>query len=254
MPGNPLILRLSRLMPLSAREVGALVALCAREERFRAGSDIAIKGRAPRPGFVVTHGMAWRYRLLSGGRRQILTVLIPGDFFDLYGFLLEAMDHSVAAVGPTRIAVIERQAVTRIVAAHPRLAAALWWSALQEQAMLRERIVALGRRDASGRLAYFLCEIMWRMQAIGLCEDNGVRLPFTQTDLADALGLTPVHVNRILQRFRRDGLITLDHRRLVLRDLGRLQAIAELTPDYLHLGRAPPEALRHAHRERKPGR
>src|SRR6202048_4156967 len=178
-------------------------------------------------------------------RRQILTILIPGDFFDLHGFLLKATDHSVATIDPTRIASFDREAVMDIVLNHPRIGAALWWSAMQEDAMLRERIVALGRRGARGRLAYFLCEIVWRQRAVGMAEDHAIQLPFTQTDLADTLGLTSVHINRVLQGFRRDELITLERQRLILRDIERLQAISGLTPDYLKLSSTPPEVLRY---------
>jgi hypothetical protein len=110
---------------------------------------------------------------------------------------------------------------------------------------LRERIVALGRRSARGRVAYLLCEIVWRQRAVGIAEDHAVRLPFTQTDLGDMLGLTSVHINRVLQGFRRDELITLDRRRLTLLDIERLQAIAGLTPEYLKLNSTPPDILRY---------
>ena len=111
--------------------------------------------------------------------------------------------------------------------------------------MLRERIVALGRRTARGRLAYFLCELVWRQRAVGMAEDHAIRLPFTQTDLADTLGLTSVHTNRVLQGFRRDELITLERQRLILRDVERLQAISGLTPDYLKLSSTPAAVLRY---------
>jgi hypothetical protein len=116
---------------------------------------------------------------------------------------------------------------------------------MQESAMLRERVVALGRRSARGRVAYILCELVWRQRAIGMALDHLIRLPFTQTDLADMLGLTSVHTNRVLQGFRRDALITLEHRRLTLHDLERLQAISALTKDYLQLNSTPPEILRY---------
>ena len=240
---NPLIAKLSQFAPLSNGDVGVLNALCQREERYPAGANIAVEGEAPRSAFVVTRGIACRYRLMQDGRRQILTILIPGDFFDLHGFLLKATDHSVATIGPTRIAAIDREAVMDIVLHHPRIGAALWWSAMQEDAMLRERIVALGRRSARGRLAYFLCEIVWRQRAIGMAEDHAIRLPFTQTDLADTLGLTSVHINRVLQGFRRDELITLEHRRLTLRNFEKLEAISGLTSRYLQLGSTPPEVV-----------
>jgi CRP-like cAMP-binding protein len=135
--------------------------------------------------------------------------------------------------------------VIDIIANHPRIGAGLWWRALQENAMLRERIVALGRRSARGRVAYILCELVWRQRAIGIAEDHAIRLPFTQTDLADMLGLTSVHTNRVLQGFRRDELITLAHRRLTLHDLERLQAISGLTSDYIQLNSTPSEVLRY---------
>jgi CRP-like cAMP-binding protein len=242
---NPLVAKLSQFAQLSDQDVRLLETLCSPEERFRAGANIVVEGETPRSAFVLTRGMACRFRLTPDGRRQILTILIPGDFFDLHGFLLKATDHSVAAIGPTRIAAIGREAVIEIIANHPRIGAALWWSAMQENAMLRERIVALGRRSARGRVAYILCELVWRQRSIGMALDHVIRLPFTQTDLADMLGLTSVHTNRVLQGFRRDELITLEHRRLTLHDLERLQAISGLTKDYLQLNSTPPEILRY---------
>jgi CRP-like cAMP-binding protein len=155
------------------------------------------------------------------------------------------MDHSISTIGPTRIARVGRDVVIDIVAHHPRIGAALWWSAMQEEAMLRERIVALGRRSAPSCVAYLLCELVLRQRVIGMAGDHAIRLPLTQTDLADALGLTSVHVNRVLQRFRRDQLLTLEHRRLTQRNGGRLEAIAGFTPNYLQLNSTPAEVIRY---------
>jgi CRP-like cAMP-binding protein len=242
---NPLVAKLSQFAPLSHKDMGLLEALCLPEERLRAGANIVVEGETPRSLFVVTRGMACRYRLMPDGKRQILTILLPGDLFGLPRFLLHPMDHSVAAIGPVRIAAIGREAVIDIIANHPRIGAGLWWSVMQEEAMLRERIVALGRRSARGRIAYILCELVWRQRSIGIAEDHAIRLPFTQADLADMLGLTSVHTNRVLQGFRRDELITLARGRLTLHDLGRLQAISGLTKDYLQLNSTPPEVLRY---------
>jgi CRP-like cAMP-binding protein len=242
--GNPLVAKLSQFASFSATEVELLEALCGHEERFKNGANIFDEGYPPRSAFVLTRGMACRYRLLPDGRRQILGFLIPGDFVDLHSFLLKVTDHSVGAIVPTRIAAIERDAVVDIVANRPRLGAALWWSAMQEAAMARERIVALGRRNARGRVAYLLCELVWRQRAIHVAEDHSIRLPLTQTDLADALGLTAVHVNRVLQRFRHDELIKLQQRRLTVINFARLETIAGLTPTYLQLNSTPAQALR----------
>ena len=152
------------------------------------------------------------------------------------------MDHSIAAITPVRLAVIAWQEVLDLTLHRPRIATALWWSGQQEEAILRERIVALGRRDARGRVAYLLCELFWRHKLVGLAEDHLVTLPLTQSDLADALGLTPVHINRVLQEFRRNGLLSLEQRTLTLHDLQRLQQIAEIREDYLHL-RGQPEIV-----------
>jgi hypothetical protein len=154
--------------------------------------------------------------------------------FDLHVFLVKTMDHSIGTIGPTRIAPVGRGIVIDIVG-----------SAMQEEAMLRERIVALGRRSARGCVAYPLCELVFRQRAIGVAEDHAIRFRLTQTDLADALGLTSVHVNRVPQRFRRDQLFTLEHRRLTLRNGGRLEAIAGFTPNYLQLNRTPADVIRY---------
>jgi CRP-like cAMP-binding protein len=237
----PLVAKLSHFIEFSDEDVRLLKALCVNEEYFQTNTDIAAEGDVPRSAFVLTRGMACRYRLLPDGKRQILTFLIPGDIFDLHAFLLKAMDHSVCTLMPTRLAAISRATVFDLFEHHPRIGAALWWNVLQEEAINRERIVALGRRNAHGRLAYLLCELVWRQRAIRLDEDHAIRLPLTQTELADALGITPVYVNRILQWFRRASLITLAHGRLTLLDVEKLQVIAAFNQDYLHLDGVPTE-------------
>src|SRR3981189_1663834 len=213
---SSLVTKLSRFVPLSDEDVPVLTALCLNEERFEADTDLVVQGDVPRSAFVLTHGMAFRYRLLPDGKRQILTFMIPGDFFGLYAFLLRAMDHSIGTLVPTRLAAISRATVFDLFEHHPRIGAALWWSVLQEEAINRERIVALGRRSARGRVAYLLCGVVWRRRAVERGEDDAMRLPLTQVELADTLGLTSVHVNRIMQGFRRDNLIALAHHRLTL--------------------------------------
>ncbi len=237
--GNPFVAKLSRFAPLSDEEIAVLEALCANQERFNAGVNLADEGDPARRGFVVTRGLACRCRFLADGRRQILTFLIPGDIFDLHSFLFRSMDHSIITIAATRLATITRDKVMEVAGRYPRIGAALWWSTMQEAAMLRERVVTLGRRNARGRVAYLLCELVWRQRAVGISEDHAIRLPLTQLDIADTLGLTAVHVNRVLQAFRHEGLITLVQRRLALRDVATLQNLAGLTQDYLHLAGVP---------------
>jgi len=237
----PLVRKLANFAPLTAEDQRILRGVGSSHESFAPGARIIGEGEVPRSVFVVTEGVACRYRDMPDGRRQIMTFLLPGDLCDMHVFLVKAMDHSIAAISPVRLAGVSRDTVLDLLFNRPRIAAALWWSSLQEEAILRERIVALGRRNAHGRIAYLLCEILWRCEAVGLELDRAVSLPLSQVDLADTLGLTPVHVNRVLKQLRNSGLIMLANRMLTVLDLPRLQAMAGFDSSYLHLGGAPEE-------------
>ncbi len=242
---NSLTRKLSQFMPLSGSDHRVLDRLAAHDEHFQANVDIIGESMAPRSVFLLKEGMAIRYRALPDGGRQIMTFLIPGDLCDMHVFLLKAMDHTIGTITPVRIAPISRDSLMDLFSRRPRISAALWWSSLQEEAMLRERIVSLGRRDARGRIAYLLCELLWRHAAVGLTNQGTFRLPLTQTELGDTLGLTPVHVNRVLKEFRERKLIAMAQRMLSLLDVEGLQNIAGFNKDYLHLGGASSEMARY---------
>lgn len=242
---NPLTRKLLHFAPLSLADRQVLDELGATEEQFPADVDIITEGMVPRSVFLLKQGMAMRYRNLPDGGRQIMTFLIPGDLCDMHVFLIKEMDHSIGTVTPVRVAPISRDLIMALFGARPRISAALWWSSMQEEAMLRERIVSLGRRDARGRIAYLLCELLWRHTAVGLNSGEVFHLPLTQTELGDTLGLTPVHVNRILKEFRERGLIVMRHRMLSLINVDELQTIAGFSKNYLHLGGAPAEIARY---------
>ena len=234
--GNPLARKLSHFSPLSASDLAVLDNLASRQESIPADVDIVSEGMAPRSVFLILDGMAVRYRSMPDGGRQIMTFLIPGDLCDVHVFLAESMDHSIGTITPVRVAMISLDRIMDVFTQHPRVSAALWWSSMQEEAMLRERIVSLGRRDARGRVAYLLCELLWRHAAVGLNRNGSFSLPLTQTELGDSLGLTPVHVNRVLKDFRARHLIAMKHRMIDLLDIPGLQDIAGFTKDYLRLG------------------
>jgi CRP-like cAMP-binding protein len=236
--------KLAHFAPLTDGDFRALDQLPQSEEHIQAHQDIVAEGQVPRSVLVLKTGMAYRYRVLRDGRRQIMTFLLPGDLCDLDLFLLKQMDHSIGAVLPVRLSAISRDDVLDMAVQHPRISAGLWWSTMQEEAMLRERIVALGRRDAVGRVAYLLCELLWRQQAIGHGQGDTIPLPLTQMELADALGLTPVHINRVLQDLRRRKLLTLKHRMLVVLDTDKLAKIAAFNRRYLDLGGASEDSAR----------
>ncbi len=251
---NPLLSKLEHVVPLEAPDLDALAGLMRLEEHVQADRNIVSEGQAPRSMFVLLEGLACRYRMLPDGARQILTFLLPGDLCDLHVFLLRRMDHSIGTLTPVRLATITREDLLEVGLRHPRISVGLWWSSLQEEAVLRERIVSLGRRDARERVAYLLCELVWRQKAIGHASGDSIDLPLTQIELADALGLTPVHVNRVLQALRRDGLLMLERRQLTLLNLDALVAVAQFDAGYLHFGKAPDDVWHYVDRREQPSK
>lgn len=209
--------------------------LTQRTRRIPARTDIVHEGDAPRAVRVVLEGWACRYKELPDGRRQILAFFLPGDMCDSSVFLLDQMDHSIAAITPVTLGEIAPDAFTRMTRETPDLADALALSELVTVAIQREWTLGLGQRTALERVAHLLCELHARLDAIGLVRDDECDLPLTQVDLGSAAGLTPVHVNRVLQELRREGVIDLARRRLTIRRPAVLGRAAMFDPAYLHI-------------------
>ena len=193
---------------------------------------------------LIRAGIACRYTLLGDGERQITAFLIPGDCCDLGALLMGDMDHSVAALGPSDLAVVPHQRLFDAIEKHPRLALALWSDTLLDAAIHRDWVANVGRRSAYARIAHLFCEIWFRLESVGLSNDHAFDLPLTQTDLGDATGLSVVHVNRTIGQLRDDGLIRMSKDRVAqLLDWQRLTEVAEFDPAYLRVanlgGRSP---------------
>lgn len=164
-----------------------------------------------------------------------MAFLVPGDFCDLNVFILDQMDHSIGTISTCQVVDIPRQAIEDITANHPRITRALWWCNLVDEAVLREWLVNLGGRQADERIAHLLCELLVRLGAVGCATDISYEFPFTQTDIADTMGLSSVHVNRTYRELRGAGLITLKHRTLTIHDVEQLKSYCGFNPNYLHL-------------------
>jgi len=235
---NGLALKLSQFTRLSAADLAALEKL--RQSNVRQAGpreDLIHEGDRPRHVNLILSGWAHRYKTLEDGRRQILAFFVPGDLCDLNVYILKAMDHSIAALTRLTYAEVPREALEEVMLAHPRITQALWWESLVNVAIQREWTLNLGQRSAIERIAHLFCELFYRLRSIGHTIDHRCEMPITQTDIADAVGLTPVHVNRTLQDMRAEGLIRLDRYELHILDLARLKQVAMFNPNYLHLDR-----------------
>jgi CRP-like cAMP-binding protein len=199
--------------------------------------DIVREGEKPRVVNLILAGWACRYKQLEDGRRQIVSFFLPGDICDLNIFILREMDHSIGTITAVSVADLPREFFDEISAGHPRIAMAFWWESLVNSAIQREWTMSLGQRTASERMAHLLCEIFHRLRLAGATRDNVCDFPLTQSDLADATGLSKVHVNRTLQELRSAELIVLKGRSLTVPSLERLMNAGLFNANYLHMDR-----------------
>lgn len=231
--------KLERRDLLTPSERRALSEAAGEERTYAAGADLVREGQRPEVSTLVVEGFTTRYRLLSDGQRQITAIHIPGDFVDLHSFVLKEMDHSVGALSRCRTITFPHDRLTRITEEHPHLTRVLWLMTLLDGAIHREWLVAMGRRSASEQMAHLVCELYVRLGVVGLVRDSTFTLPMTQTELGDALGLSAVHVNRVLQELRAENLFTWQSQTIHILDWPRLQQRAEFDPRYLHLNSEP---------------
>lgn len=230
---NALLRKLQGLAPLSAEDRDVLMRALGPIRTVEARSDIVPEG--PTPGYcaILLDGLACRYRTLDDGRRQIVLLQTPGDVLDLPGFLMRRLDHAVGAISRCRIATINHDVLNDIVARRPTILLALWRDSLMEAAVYRAWLVNVGQRSAYERVANLLCELAVRLRLVDRARADSFDFPLTQEELGDTLGLSVVHVNRVLQRLRAEGLITLKARRLTIHDRDTLARAGGFDPRYL---------------------
>jgi len=192
---------------LSDLDQQAILRLPHKIRRLEAQSYILREGDRPDRCGVLLEGYAFRHKLTGDGSRQILAINIPGEALDFQNLFLEEADHNVQMLTRGVIADVPREAIEDLVARHFEVGRAILISSLVEASIFREWVVNIGQRDSRSRIAHLLCEFAYRLNAQALHAGDIYELPITQEQLADATGLTPVHVNRVLQALQREGLI-----------------------------------------------
>ncbi|MCJ2017085.1 Crp/Fnr family transcriptional regulator [Methylobacterium sp. E-065] len=231
----PLIRKLESVTRLSDEERHAIEALPVRVRTLSARQDIAREGDLATQCCLILEGWAYRYKLLSEGRRQIFSFHIAGDIPDLQSLHIPLMDHNLGTMTQATVAFIPHESMHDLTARFPSIAAKLWRDTLIDAAIFREWLIAMGRRPAFEHLAHLFCELYLKQEAVGLAGDHRCSLPITQVDLADATGMTGVHINRVLKEMRGRGLITLHRQTLVVKAWDELIRASEFDGKYLHL-------------------
>lgn len=231
---NRFVEKLRGFSPLADADVAELVALTSRSRVSKTRQDLIREGDRPGPVFVMIEGWACRYKILPSGTRQVLAFLMPGDACDLHIGLLAEMDHSIQTITPARVATIERVDMDELMRRRPAIAKAMYIAQLVDEGTMRAWITSMGRRTSIERVAHLMCELYLRARDIAITGEATLTLPLSQVLLADALGMTSVHINRVLKDLRIAGAMTLHRGSLEVSDPDKLVRIAGFDEGYLH--------------------
>lgn len=231
---NLFIEKLRGYSPLDEEDIAGLRALTARPRTIKTRHDLIREGDRPGPVFVMMEGWACRYKVLPSGTRQVLAFLMPGDACDLHIGLLAEMDHSIQTITPSRVVMIDRVDMDQLMTRRPAVARTMYIAQLVDEGTMRAWITSMGRRTSIERVAHLMCELYLRARDIAIAGDASLTLPLSQVLLADALGMTSVHINRVLKELRVAGAMTLHRGSLEVSDPAKLVRIAGFDDGYLH--------------------
>ena len=230
---SPFARKLSTFIDLSEPELSVLASLHGRRKSYTAGTSMVLQGQADQQAFVLAEGWAFSYRLLPGGSRQIVDFQIPGDFLGLRSIMFRSAGQGIEPVTRVQASQVGAGDLKEVFERNPRLGSAVLWAASRDDAMVVEHLVGVGRRNAVERTAHLLLELGARLTLVGLGTKAGYDCPLSQYLLADALGLSAVHVNRVLRDLREENLVTFRNGRVDLTDFTGLVALADFDRDYL---------------------
>lgn len=230
---SPFAQKLSAFINLSQIDLSALSDVYRRRRKFAVDRDIIREGERGQHAYILASGWACSYKILSGGTRQIVDFQVPGDFLGLRSVLFRTADHNVVPITPVQASVIGQEDLLAAFSQTHRLAMAVLWAASRDEAMVVEHLVNLGRRNAAERTGHFLLELAARLRLVGMGDKAGFACPLSQCLLADALGLSAVHVNRVLRELREEGMLTFQKGAVVFDDYEALVAFTSFDRNYL---------------------
>jgi len=235
----PLARKLSLREELTPADRDAILALPFSRRKLESNQYLVWDGDRPQNTCLLLSGYAYRHKLAGNGGRQILSIHMKGDVLDLQNSLLGIADHNVQMLTAGEVALIPVDSIRELAFNHPSVGLAMWYETLVEGSIFREWVLNIGRRNARTRIAHLLCEFALRLEIVDLGQHTTYELPITQEQLADAVALTSVHVNRTLMKLEQDGLITRTRRVISAVDWKALVKVADFEPRYLHLDRPP---------------
>jgi CRP-like cAMP-binding protein len=231
---SPFVRKLEYGARLTDADRRTLEDACTITRRVPGRCELIAEGDEPTNVHLIQEGFACRYKILPDGKRQIMAFFVPGDICDLHVQILGEMDHAIGTLVDSVIVELPPAPIASLTS-NPRINRALWWSTLVDEGTLREWLVNMGQRPADQQMAHLFCELLARLQAVGLGENDRFAMPFTQEELADTLGITSVHANRVLMQLRNRDLIRIEGRMLIVPDRAKLWDFCEFSPRYLHL-------------------
>ena len=243
---HPALQKLKSLGAISLEEERALLDALSPPHMVPRGTNIVSDGDTPSRSAVLLGGLACRYKALSDGRRQILSFQMAGDLVDLHAYGMRRLDHSIGTLTACKVSYVAHADLNAILQRFPNLGLALWRDTLMDSAIFREGMIGIGRRNAHQRVAHLICELVHRWRIADLGKYGAFPFPISQAVLADALALSSVHVNRVLQRLRAEEIISLAHGVLRIRDEAGLIRAGDFDPSYLETPEASATRLRRA--------
>jgi CRP-like cAMP-binding protein len=225
--------KFAEYVPLTQEERLIVRDLAPEIRHVRRREDLVVEGNKSHAVFLVIEGIMMRYRILRDGRRQVVNLIIPGDFAGVPGCFFEGALYSIKAITHSTVAPISIRDLHGLFATHPRLAAKIFWSFSCDTAIYAEHIVVIGRRTALERVAHFLLELLTRLQVAGLADRCSYQLPLSQEMIGDAIGLSPAYVNRVMRKIIDEGLVTFSDQKITINDVEALSTLADFERGYL---------------------